>query len=92
MKELSRVDSPLVGDVRGKGLMIGVEFIDEDGKPMNKTRMGDLFEETKKHGVLFGKGGIDGNVLRIKPPMCITTQDADQAVDAIQKAIKKIQK
>jgi alanine-glyoxylate transaminase/(R)-3-amino-2-methylpropionate-pyruvate transaminase len=38
-------------------------------------------------GVLFGKGGIDGNVVRIKPPMCITAEDADFAVDVLDRAL-----
>lgn len=92
LKELSRINSPLVGDVRGKGLMIGVEFVNEEGKPLEKERMADLFEETKNQGVLFGKGGMDANTLRVKPPMCINKQDADHAVDAIQKALKKVRK
>lgn len=72
--------------------MIGVEFVDEEGNSLDKERMGDLFEETKNQGVLFGKGGIDGNVLRVKPPMCVNKQDADHAVDALQKAVNKVRK
>jgi alanine-glyoxylate transaminase/(R)-3-amino-2-methylpropionate-pyruvate transaminase len=41
-------------------------------------------------GVLMGKGGLDGNVLRIKPPMCITIQDADFAVDVLDRAFARV--
>lgn len=91
LKELSKIGSPLIGDVRGKGLMIGVEIVNENGEQLEPDRMGELFEETKSQGVLFGKGGIGGNVLRIKPPMCVTKQDVDLAVNAIEKAVKKVQ-
>jgi 4-aminobutyrate aminotransferase-like enzyme len=89
LKELAAIDSPLIGDVRGKGLMIGVELIDEEGKPMAAARTASIFEGTKNRGVLIGKGGINGNVLRIKPPMCITKKDVDVAVAAIADAIKQ---
>ncbi|PIO54409.1 hypothetical protein TELCIR_24229, partial [Teladorsagia circumcincta] len=47
LKQLASIDSPLIGDVRGKGLMIGVEFIDENGKPLPVDRVGNIFEGVK---------------------------------------------
>uniref|UniRef100_A0A7E4V024 Alanine--glyoxylate aminotransferase 2, mitochondrial n=1 Tax=Panagrellus redivivus TaxID=6233 RepID=A0A7E4V024_PANRE len=88
LKQLAAIDSPLIADVRGKGLMIGVEMVDESGAPMPSTRMCDIFEYTKDKGVLVGKGGPKGNVFRIKPPMCITKADVDQCVSVIAEAIK----
>jgi alanine-glyoxylate transaminase/(R)-3-amino-2-methylpropionate-pyruvate transaminase len=38
-------------------------------------------------GVLLGKGGLDGNVLRIKPPLCITAADVDFALDVLERAL-----
>ncbi|CAB3408279.1 unnamed protein product [Caenorhabditis bovis] len=87
--QLNSLDEPAIGDVRGKGLMIGVELVDEAGKPMPAAKTAAIFEETKNQGLLIGKGGIHGNVLRIKPPMCISKQDADFALDVISKAIKQ---
>ncbi|CAO4362406.1 unnamed protein product [Caenorhabditis nigoni] len=69
--------------------MIGVELIDEQGKPLAAAKTAAIFEDTKNHGFLIGKGGIHGNVLRIKPPMCIIKQDVDFAVDIIAKSIKQ---
>uniref|UniRef100_A0A0K0D4X4 Alanine--glyoxylate aminotransferase 2, mitochondrial n=1 Tax=Angiostrongylus cantonensis TaxID=6313 RepID=A0A0K0D4X4_ANGCA len=47
LKQLSSIDSHLIGDVRGKGLMIGVELIDEDGKPLTGDRLANIFEGIK---------------------------------------------
>jgi alanine-glyoxylate transaminase/(R)-3-amino-2-methylpropionate-pyruvate transaminase len=90
LEQLASIDSPLIGDVRGKGLMIGAELIDENGAKMPAQRMANIFEYIKDKGVLTGKGGRFGNVLRIKPPMCITKKDVDQAVDVIAEAIKTV--
>ncbi len=67
----------LVGDVRGKGLMIGIELVkDRATKVPAKEETARVLEIAREHGVLIGKGGLDGNVIRLKPPMCITMDDA----------------
>ncbi|ETN70505.1 hypothetical protein NECAME_14727 [Necator americanus] len=68
--------------------MIGMEFIDEDGKPLAVDRVANIFEGVKDRGVLLGKGGANGNCFRIKPPMCISKKDADICVSAIADALK----
>lgn len=59
---------PMVGDVRGKGLMLGVELVAADGSP-DASAAGRVLEATKARGLLIGKGGLYGNVLRLAPPM-----------------------
>jgi alanine-glyoxylate transaminase/(R)-3-amino-2-methylpropionate-pyruvate transaminase len=87
LKKLMK-DHQLVGDVRGMGLMLGMELVrDRSTKEPAKSETLQMLEETREMGVLFGKGGIDGNVLRIKPPMCITSEDADFAVDVLDRAL-----
>ena len=83
----------IVGDVRGKGLMIGIEMVaDKTSKtPLPGDKMMDVWELTKEAGVLLGKGGYYGNVFRIKPPMCITKEDVDFTVDALEQAVRKIE-
>lgn len=79
----------IVGDVRGKGLMIGVEMVTDkkSKKPLPKDEMNAIFEDTKNMSLLIGRGGINGNVFRIKPPMCITRADADFCVAVLETAI-----
>jgi len=68
----------LIGDVRGQGLLLGVELVtDRTTKQPATEQTAALHERAKELGVLIGKGGLFGNVLRIKPPMCITREDCD---------------
>jgi alanine-glyoxylate transaminase/(R)-3-amino-2-methylpropionate-pyruvate transaminase len=77
----------IVGDVRGMGLMLGVELVrDRSTKEPAKGEAADVLEATREMGLLIGKGGLDGNVLRIKPPMCITEGDVDFALDVFDHA------
>lgn len=89
INELNQLPKKWIGDVRGKGLMIGIELVNEDGNALDAERVAKLFEKVKDLGVLLGKGGINGNILRFKPPMCITKENASFCVDVIDKAIKE---
>jgi len=84
----------IVGDVRGKGLMIGVELVEnkETKTPLNAATMMNIWDNTKEGGVLIGKGGHFGNVFRMKPPMCITKQDADLTVEVLDHSISTAMK
>jgi alanine-glyoxylate transaminase/(R)-3-amino-2-methylpropionate-pyruvate transaminase len=80
----------LIGDVRGMGLMLGVELVrDRTTKEPAKQETADLLEALREMSVLVGKGGLNGNVLRLKPPMCITEADVDYALDAIDRGLSK---
>jgi len=79
---------PLIGEVRGMGLMLGVELVrDRESKEPASTAAADVLELTKQRGLLIGKGGLFGNTLRIKPPMCLTKDDADFLVDCLDEAL-----
>jgi alanine-glyoxylate transaminase/(R)-3-amino-2-methylpropionate-pyruvate transaminase len=81
----------LIGDVRGLGLMLGVELVrDRATKEPAKSETLDVLEAAREGGVLIGKGGLEGNVLRIKPPMCITKADVDFALDVFDRALGSI--
>jgi alanine-glyoxylate transaminase/(R)-3-amino-2-methylpropionate-pyruvate transaminase len=78
----------IIGDVRGMGLMLGVEMVRDRGtKVPAKEETADILESAREQGVLVGKGGLNGNVLRIKPPMCITEADVDFALDVLSNSL-----
>ncbi|WP_035615464.1 aminotransferase class III-fold pyridoxal phosphate-dependent enzyme [Haloferula sp. BvORR071] len=81
----------LIGDVRGLGLMLGVELVkDRATKEPARDECAAVFERCKELGLLIGKGGLWGNTLRIKPPMCITEADADFVLEVIDQAIGEV--
>jgi alanine-glyoxylate transaminase/(R)-3-amino-2-methylpropionate-pyruvate transaminase len=92
LERLQRIH-PLIGDVRGMGLMLGVELVrDRDTKTPAKEETLDILEAAREMGVLLGKGGLDGNVLRIKPPMCITAADVDYALEVLDHALARVER
>ncbi len=84
---------PLIGEVRGLGLMLGVELVrDRATKEPASTEAVDVLERCKERGLLVGKGGLYGNVLRIKPPMCLTKDDADFLADCLEEVLTTVGK
>lgn len=84
---------PLIGEVRGMGLMLGVELVrDRKTKEPADTEAAGILELAKQRGLLLGKGGLHVNVLRITPPLCITMDDADFTVDCLDEALNKVEK
>jgi 4-aminobutyrate aminotransferase-like enzyme len=82
---------PVIGDVRGMGLMQGVELVeDRKTKEPAPKRTNKLLEAAKKHGLLIGKGGLYGNVLRISPSMLVSKAEVDDAAARLDKAFAEI--
>ncbi|HKZ29555.1 MAG TPA: aspartate aminotransferase family protein [Acidimicrobiia bacterium] len=77
----------IVGDVRGKGLMIGVELVHPGGKDPYPEAAARIMEETRAGGLLIGKGGMFGNVLRIAPPLSLTEEEADEGFEILSEAV-----
>ncbi|TYC24476.1 aminotransferase class III-fold pyridoxal phosphate-dependent enzyme, partial [Micromonospora sp. MP36] len=82
---------PVVGDVRGKGLMIALEFVGPDGEPYPAAATA-LLEETRARGLLVGKGGLYGNVIRLAPPMTLTRAEAEEALEILTQSIEAVDK
>jgi alanine-glyoxylate transaminase/(R)-3-amino-2-methylpropionate-pyruvate transaminase len=79
----------LIGEVRGLGLMLGVELVrDRRTKEPATTQAAEVLELAKERGLLLGKGGLYGNTLRIKPPLCISRDDAHFIVQCLDEIIK----
>jgi 4-aminobutyrate aminotransferase len=77
-----------VGEVRGMGLMQGIELVkDKDSKEPAPNVAAATMEAAKDRGLIIGKGGLYGNVLRISPALNVTRQDADQAADILDQAL-----
>ncbi len=93
---MSRLESlmdkhDVIGCVRGKGLMLGVDLVeDRTTKEPATAACAQVWERSRELGLLVGKGGLFGNTLRIKPPMCITREDADFIVDVLDHAMAGI--
>jgi len=82
-KELQKTQ-PLIGDVRGKGLMIGIELVaDPQTRAYGTEAAGFLRQYCLEHNVLIGVGGNFGNVLRLQPPLVITEQQLETVVSTI---------
>jgi 4-aminobutyrate aminotransferase len=83
---------PIIGDVRGMGLIRGVELVkDRKSKEPAPDEVNHLFEETRKRGLLIGKGGMYGNVLRIAPPLVATQQHVNEALEILDRALDRVQ-
>jgi alanine-glyoxylate transaminase/(R)-3-amino-2-methylpropionate-pyruvate transaminase len=81
----------LIGDVRGKGLMLGIELVqDRQSKEPAKEECAQLLERCKELGLLLGKGGLWGQTIRFSPPMCVNDQDADFLLDVLDCALSEL--
>lgn len=68
--------------------MLGVDIVtDKQSKKPDTKAVLEIFEKTKNYGILVGKGGSFGNVLRIKPPMIINKNDVDFALNVLDRSI-----
>ena len=79
----------LIGEIRGKGLMIGVELVGPKGEPA-ADKAGAVLEAAREEGLLIGKGGLYGNALRIAPPLSLTEEEADEGFRRLERALRSV--
>jgi alanine-glyoxylate transaminase/(R)-3-amino-2-methylpropionate-pyruvate transaminase len=78
---------PVIGDVRGKGLLLGLELVkDRQTKEPAKEACAAVLEKSRELGLLLGKGGLWGQTIRFSPPMCISQADADFLLEVLDAA------
>ena len=80
---------PVIGDVRGMGLMQGLELVGENKRP-DGAAVKRFFERTKANGLLIGKGGLMGNVIRITPPLNVAKDQIDRALKALDQSFAQM--
>jgi alanine-glyoxylate transaminase/(R)-3-amino-2-methylpropionate-pyruvate transaminase len=82
---------PVIGDVRGRGLMLGIEFVkDRVSKEPNGPACAQAVENARELGLLLGKGGLWGQTIRFAPPMNITKADAEFLLAVLDEAISAV--
>jgi 4-aminobutyrate aminotransferase-like enzyme len=83
----------LIGDVRGRGLLVGIELVkDQKTKEHAVAETAELMECCREKGVLVGKGGLRGNVVRIAPPLTINPAQCDQLLTAIDESLLAVER
>ena len=83
---------PLIGDVRGMGLMQGLELVKDrqTKEPAPRSHRHNCWSATRDNGLLIGKGGLYGNVIRMAPPMNISKADVDEAIRLLDKSFSEV--
>ncbi|MEV8019835.1 aspartate aminotransferase family protein [Streptomyces sp. NPDC086554] len=82
---------PVVREVRGRGLMIGIELVDPTTGEANPRAAADALEAAREGGLLIGKGGgHDTSVLRIAPPMTLTVAEAEEGATILERALRDV--
>ena len=82
-------EHPVIGEVRGRGLMLGIELVGPDGEPNPRAAIG-FMQACRERGVLVGKGGINANAVRISPPMTVTREAAQEAANVFEEALAAV--
>ncbi len=89
LRELQK-QNPLIGDVRGLGLMIGVELVKDEKLTPAASEAEAIRDALLRQGVLVGVGGVYGNVIRFQPPLIITREQIDRAIKAFASALAEV--
>jgi len=92
LKELTRL--PIVGDVRGKGLIIAIELVEDGKTPLSTTKTKQVQQLMKEHGIFIGRVSYaadgDENILYLAPPLILTQTEADKIVAALDDSLNRV--
>ncbi|MBW2219171.1 MAG: aspartate aminotransferase family protein [Deltaproteobacteria bacterium] len=80
----------LIGDVRGKGLMIGIELIKDKDKTPAPEEAGEVRKLCREAGILVGVGGVFGNVVRLQPPLVLTSEEVQRVLEVLEKSMEAL--
>ena len=80
---------PIIGDIRGLGLMRGAEFVHADKSPAPEE-LDMVLEEMKDRGFIIGKNGIERNVMAFQPPLVVTEEDINNVLNALDDVLTKL--
>ena len=93
LKKIQSDHREVIGEVRGKGLMVGLELVVDETKKdrtPNPDAVDRLMEETKDRGLLIGRGGLYGNCVRISPSLNIGRSEIDEALSILASSFRSI--
>ncbi len=91
LREMERFE--IIGEVRGKGLMIGVEIVkNKKTKEPGVDECKEIRRLSAEHGLVVGLGGFWSNVIRFQPPLTIKEEHVDEALEVFEKAVKEVKK
>ena len=94
LDELQRRYPKKIGDVRGKGLMLGLEVVADEtagDRTPDPVATAKIFEEAKSRGLLIGKGGMKGNVFRLSPPLTVGEREIDEALAVLTESCTQLE-
>jgi 4-aminobutyrate aminotransferase len=81
---------PVIGDVRGRGLLIGIEIVRDAARTPDPALAKRIELETVKHGALISTTGVHGNTLRITPPLVINSGQVERALGILDTVLRKL--
>jgi 4-aminobutyrate aminotransferase/(S)-3-amino-2-methylpropionate transaminase len=88
--EAMKAKYPVIGDVRGRGAMIAIEFVEPGTKNPNKAAVDAVVKHSHSNGVLVLNAGTYYNVIRFLPPLAITNELLEDALNVMEEAIAKL--
>ena len=79
--------TPWIAEMRGRGLMWAFEICESGSDEPDKARTGEFHEACKRHGLLVGKGGLYGNVIRLLPALTIADDELEEGLGLLEDAL-----